>query len=78
MKFEEALKELEETVKKLESGETTLDESMELFEKGISLTRTCRKLLSDAQLKVTQLVGGEEKEEFPLTRRICDGICKTA
>ena len=45
MKFEEALKELEETVKKLESGETTLDESMELFEKGISLTRTCRKLL---------------------------------
>lgn len=65
MKFEEALKELEETVKKLESGETTLDESMELFEKGISLTRTCRKLLSDAQLKVTQLVGGEEKEEIP-------------
>ena len=65
MKFEEALKELEETVKKLESGETTLDESMELFEKGISLTRTCRKLLSDAQLKVTQLVGGEEKEEVP-------------
>ena len=66
MKFEEALKELEETVKKLESGETTLDESMELFEKGISLTRTCRKLLSDAQLKVTQLVGGEEKEEVPI------------
>lgn len=65
MKFEEALKELEETVKKLESGETTLDESMALFEKGISLTRTCRKLLSDAQLKVTQLVGGEEKEEVP-------------
>lgn len=65
MKFEEALNELEETVKKLESGETTLDESMELFEKGISLTRTCRKLLSDAQLKVTQLVGGEEKEEIP-------------
>lgn len=65
MKFEEALKELEGTVKKLESGETTLDESMELFEKGISLTRTCRKLLSDAQLKVTQLVGGEEKEEVP-------------
>ena len=65
MKFEEALKELEETVKKLESGETTLDDSMELFEKGISLTRTCRKLLSDAQLKVTQLVGGEEKEEVP-------------
>ena len=34
MKFEEAMKELEEVVKKLESGETSLDESMELFEKG--------------------------------------------
>ena len=63
MKFEEAMKELEETVKKLESGETTLDESMELFEKGINLTRQCRKMLSDAQLKVTKLVGESEKEE---------------
>ena len=65
MKFEEAMKELEETVKKLENGETTLDEAMELFEKGVSLTRTCQKLLGDAQLKVTQLVGNAEKEEVP-------------
>ena len=36
MKFEEAMKQLEETVKKLEIGETSLEESMELFEKGIS------------------------------------------
>ena len=64
MKFEEAMKELEETVKKLESGETTLDEAMELFEKGINLTRSCRKLLQEAELKVTKLVGsGENKEE---------------
>lgn len=63
MKFEEAMKELEDTVKKLENGDTTLDEAMELFEKGVGLTRTCRKLLSEAELKVTKLVGGEEKEE---------------
>ena len=64
MKFEEAMKELEETVKKLENGETTLDESMELFEKGISLSRTCQKLLDDAQLKITKLIAstGEEVE----------------
>ena len=62
MKFEEAIKELEETVKKLESGETTLDESMELFEKGVSLSRTCQKLLDEASLKITKLLGtnGEE------------------
>ena len=62
MKLEEAMKELEETVKKLENGETTLDESMALFEKGISLSRTCQKLLDEAQLKITKLVnssGGE-------------------
>ena len=64
MTFEEALKELEETVKKLEDGETTLDEAMELFEKGVNLTRTCRNLLSEAELKVTKLVGGAEKEEI--------------
>lgn len=64
MKFEEAMRELEETVKKLEAGETTLDEAMELFEKGVNLTRTCRNLLSEAELKVTKLVGGAEKEEI--------------
>ena len=62
MKFEEAMKELEETVKKLESGETTLDESMELFEKGVSLSRTCQKLLDEAQLKITKLVASTGEE----------------
>ena len=64
MKFEEAMKQLEETVKQLESGEATLEKSMELFEKGVSLSRTCQKLLADAQLKVTKLISetGEEVE----------------
>ena len=62
MKFEEAMKELEETVKKLESGETTLEESMALFEKGISLSRTCQKLLDEAQLKITKLVNSSDEE----------------
>ena len=62
MKFEEAMKQLEETVKKLESGETTLDEAMELFEKGVSLSKTCQKLLSEAQLKVTKLIAENDSE----------------
>ncbi len=62
MKFEEAMSKLEETVAKLESGDKTLDESMELFEEGVKLSRTCRKLLDDARLKVVELVGGEEKD----------------
>lgn len=62
MKFEEAMKQLEDTVKKLESGETTLEESMELFEKGVSLSRTCQKLLNEAQLKVTKLISESDEE----------------
>ena len=62
MKFEEAMTQLEETVNKLESGEVTLEESMELFEKGVKLSRTCQKLLGDAQLKVTQLLAESDKE----------------
>ena len=62
MKFEEAMTQLEETVKRLESGEASLEESMELFEKGIKLSRVCQKLLGDAQLKVTQLIAESDKE----------------
>ena len=40
------------------------EEAMELFEKVVSLSRTCQKLLADAQLKVTKLISetGEEVE----------------
>ena len=55
MTFEESLKKLEEIVKKLENGETTLEESMTLFEQGVNLTKTCRKMLDEAQLKVKQV-----------------------
>ena len=62
MKFEEAMKELELTVNKLESGEVSLEESMELFEKGVGLSRTCQKLLGEAQLKVTKLLTENDSE----------------
>jgi len=62
MKFEEAMKKLEETVNKLENGDVSLDESMKLFEEGISLSRTCSKLLGEAQLKVTKLIAESDTE----------------
>ncbi len=64
IKFEDALKELELTVKKLESGDTTLEEAMELFERGVGLTKDCRKLLEGAELKVTKLLADGSEEEF--------------
>ncbi|MAZ45420.1 MAG: exodeoxyribonuclease VII small subunit [Gammaproteobacteria bacterium] len=53
--FETALKELEEVVASLESGELVLEDSLKAFEKGINLTRFCQKSLEDAELKVQQL-----------------------
>lgn len=39
--FEKNLKELEVVVKELESGDVTLDQMLELFEKGVKLTKQC-------------------------------------
>ena len=60
--FEKAIKELEEVVNKLESGEASLSESLELFEKGIKLAKECNKMLDEAEKKVSVLIGGEKKD----------------
>lgn len=50
--FEKSMEELEEVVVKLESGEVTLDESLQLFEAGIKLANNCQKKLDMAEKKV--------------------------
>lgn len=59
-RFEEALAELETLVKQLESGDQSLDESLEQFERGVSLARFCQQNLSDASQKVKLLVAGND------------------
>jgi len=64
--FEESLKELELIVKKLENGDATLDEMLELFEKGIARTKECNAQLKNAEQKISILMKdatGEIKEE---------------
>lgn len=58
--FEKSMAELEEIVKKLESGETSLDESLTLFERGVKLSAQCSKLLEAAEQKVKVLLQSEE------------------
>ena len=60
LSFEEAFKELEDTVHRLEGGGLTLDESIALFERGMSLAAHCGQKLDDAELKVSQLVPSDE------------------
>ena len=54
--FERSLARLEEVVRKLESPELSLDESMKLFEEGVELSRECQKQLEEAEGKVEILL----------------------
>jgi len=54
--FEEALKDLESIVERMEQGELSLEESLLSFEQGIKLTRTCQDALKDAEQKVNILI----------------------
>jgi exodeoxyribonuclease VII small subunit len=55
--FEEAQKELEEIVQRLESGEVPLDEALKLWERGEELYRFCRERLDGAEGRIEELAG---------------------
>lgn len=57
MSFEDALRALEEVVRKLESGEVPLDESITLYERGEALRRHCQARLDAAQARIEKVVG---------------------
>ncbi len=52
LSFEEAYKQLSELVKKMESGELPLSDSVSAYETGMKLKAYCEKLLKDAELKI--------------------------
>jgi exodeoxyribonuclease VII small subunit len=58
--FEEALERLEAIVKDLEDGDLPLEESLRLFEEGVSLTRLCASKLEEAQRRIDVLTRGEQ------------------
>lgn len=53
--FEDAFSRLEDTVRKLETGPLSLDNSIRLFEEGMGLAKRCNELLSATELKITRL-----------------------
>jgi len=59
-KFEESLKRLEQIVSKLEDGDLELEKSIELFEEGIGIAKSCQKKLDDADRKIETLVRDKE------------------
>lgn len=68
--FESALKSLEEIVLKLEGGDLTLNQALELFEEGVKVSRFCSSKLEEADRKVEILLknsDGKISEEPFLT-----------
>ncbi|NLV92803.1 MAG: exodeoxyribonuclease VII small subunit [Firmicutes bacterium] len=59
MKFEKAMDELEQVVRRLESGEPDLEEALKLFERGVKLARVCNEHLEKAESQVKVLLEGD-------------------
>ncbi len=69
--FEESLAELETIIKKMESGDVKLSQSVEFYERGIALKNRCEEILKDAKLKIEKIQlkptpdGGQDFETVP-------------
>jgi exodeoxyribonuclease VII small subunit len=60
--FEKAFKQLEEIVKRLEGEELPLDESLQLFEEGIRLSRFCHQRLEAVEKKIETILADAKGE----------------
>jgi exodeoxyribonuclease VII small subunit len=58
--FETSLKELERIVRRLEEGESSLEESLKLFEDGVRLSRECQERLNQAERRIEVLLKDED------------------
>jgi exodeoxyribonuclease VII small subunit len=72
--FEESLKKLESIVDQLEKGDLPLEESLKLFEEGVSLSAVCKKEIDEAEGKVQSLIkkrdGTFRTEPFPTDKPV--------
>lgn len=60
--FEEAMKQMEEIVQRLESGDLPLEDSLKLYEDGVRLTRVCSSRLQTAEKRIEVLMKNEQDE----------------
>ena len=64
--FEISMTRLEEIVRALEKGDSSLEQSLQLFEEGTQLIKHCNDLLSHAELQIAQLMKGPDGAPVPL------------
>lgn len=66
MTFEQAMARLEEIIKSLESDQTSLENSVELFQEGITLTKFCSSKLENIENKVSKIVIDGKLEDLDI------------
>ncbi len=71
MSFEQAMKELEQVVGRLERGDVALDESITLYERGAELKKRCEAKLKEAEEKVAAITLDSDGEAIG-TRPVSD------
>jgi len=64
--FEEALTLLENSVERLEAGDLKLEEALEVFEKGVTASRSCAQWLDQTRKRV-QVLTAEDQGDFRLS-----------
>jgi exodeoxyribonuclease VII small subunit len=65
--FEQALEELEELTRKVESGQLPLEETLGAFERGMALATRCRDRLEEAEGRIRKLLPDGNTEDFETT-----------
>ena len=71
--FEAAIAELETIVRKLEEGDLALEKSLELYERGVQLSRFCHSRLEDAEKRIEIVNERGELKPAPAALRLPDG-----
>ncbi len=67
--LEASMQRLDDIVEKLESGEVSLDDAMNLYEEGMIISKQCMEKLSQAELKLKQI-----RKDMDGTLKLSDGI----
>lgn len=63
MKYEDAVKKLEELVQKLEKGDMTLDETVACYDEATKISGYCEAMLNNAKLRIEELRVSKEEDE---------------
>lgn len=65
-KYEELIDELKEIVYQIEDEKTSLEESIDLYERGTTLIKLCEKRLTEAELRISQLSADDTEQNGTL------------